>query len=261
MFNQKRSPKIVPISQLSVCATASREKAAQLHQKLEQLLGKPFALKINNNKSTLLSVIRPRDGSAPRFSVHQMFLDAPEPIVHALAQYVRNATPACQALLRGYMNAWSDEQDANAPSGAASAERPSPRVIQLRSRGITYDLHRLACEVNEEFFRGEAHVNITWSRGARESREGRRRHILFGSYEKAHSLIRIHPALDSPDVPEFFVKFVIFHEMLHHVLDVKPQPGGRRCIHTPQFRDLERRHPDYKRCMEWERLFMQGKHR
>lgn len=223
--------------------------------RLEEQLKAPLQLRINNNSSTLLSVVRPRNGSPVRFSVHRMFLEAPENVIHALGQYVTRATPGCQALLREYMNAHTEaDLDDEIPAKA--------RPLTLRSRGAVYDLHKLADDVNREHFNGEMKINITWSRGATEPRNGRsRRHIIFGSYDRRHSLVRIHPALDSADVPEFFIKFVIYHEMLHHILDARPQPGGRRCVHTAQFRDRERRHPDFKRAIEWEGKFMQGRHR
>lgn len=249
-------------SRLTVTRTASREKAVALHTELEEKLGHAIQLRINNNSSTLLSLVRPRDGSPPRFSVHHMFLDAPAPVRNALAQYVRRSTESSQAILRAYMNSWTDAHE-NATDAFGSARPSAPnRRLKLCARGMVYDLHKLAEEVSREHFDGQMDVNITWSRGSREPRSGgRRRHIIFGSYEKRNALIRIHPALDSPDVPEFFVKFVIFHEMLHHVLDPLPQPGGRRCVHTPQFRERERRHPDFKRVLEWERLFMLGRHK
>lgn len=256
-----RQPKSTPPhrSTLTVTPGASREKSARLHARLIDLLGQPLNLRINKNTSTLLSVIRPRDGSPPRFSVHKMFLDAPDNVVKALAQYVKRVTPASQTLLREYMDAHTAALEAE--HAAAPANPAHKKRLQLRARGAIYDLHKLADEVNRDYFDGQLKVNITWSRGARETITGRRRHIIFGSYEKRHALIRIHPALDSADVPEFFVKFVIHHEMLHHVLDPLPQPGGRRCIHTPEFKNKERRHPDFKRAMEWERLFMQGLHK
>jgi hypothetical protein len=261
MFNGKLWRKSAPpVSHLKIAAGVSRDRAVRLHQQLEKILAAPLDLRINNNKSTLLSVVRPRDGSAPRFSVHRMFLEAPDDVIAALAQYVRRTTPACQAIIRDFMNAQADQDEFDAEIDGSTLA-PSSRPLQLRSRGVVYDLHKMAEEVNRDFFGGEAKINISWSRGARETRGGRRRHILFGSYEKQNALVRIHPALDHADVPEFFVKFVIFHEMLHHVLDPKPQPGGRRCVHTPQFKDRERRHPDFRRAMEWERLFMQGKHK
>lgn len=243
-------------SSLICAAGVDRDTARRFLLRLEQQIERPLRLRVNNNASTLLSLVRPRDGSPVRFSVHRMFLDAPDDVVRALGQYVVRATPACQALIRNYMNSGAAEADTDDSSTAAPA-----RALNLRSRGAVYDLHKLAEDVSREFFNGEMKVNITWSRGATEPRNGRsRRHIIFGSYDRRHALVRIHPALDSVSVPEFFVKFVIYHEMLHHILDVRPQPGGRRCVHTPQFRERERRHPDYKQALEWEGKFMQGRH-
>ena len=85
---------------------------------------------------------------------------------------------------------------------------------------------------------------------------GGRRHIIFGSWDFRAKLVRIHPALDAADVPEFFVTFVIYHELLHAVLDPLPTPSGRRCIHTAEFRRREKLHPDYAPSMTFEREFM-----
>lgn len=239
-------------SKLTCAAGVDRDRAARLLMQLERQTQAPIHLRINNNASTLLSLVRPRDGSPVRFSVHKMFLGAPEEVTTALGQYITRATPACQAVLRRYMDEHTDD---------LHEEHSDPKTLTLRSRGRVYDLHKLADEVNREFFHPPIQINITWSRGAVEPARGRRRHIIFGSYDRRNALIRIHPALDSEDVPEFFVKFVIYHEMLHHVLDPRPQPGGRRCVHTPQFRDRERRHPDYRRALEWEAKFMTGRHK
>ncbi len=248
----------VQIQSSLVCAAGvDRDAARRFLIRLEQQTGQPLQLRINNNASTLLSLVRPRDGSPLRFSVHRMFLAAPDNVVQALGQYVVRATPASQTLIRNFMNSQATE-----PEDAESSSARPPRQLNLRSRGAVYDLHKLADDVNVEFFNGEMKVNITWSRGATEPRNGRnRRHIIFGSYDKRNALVRIHPALDHADVPEFFVKFVIYHEMLHHILDARPQPGGRRCVHTAQFRERERRHPDFKKALEWEGKFMQGRHR
>jgi len=81
----------------------------------------------------------------------------------------------------------------------------------------------------------------------------RRRHsIRLGTYTHDHALVRVHPGLDQTFVPRYFVAFVVFHELLHHVLP-PVRRGGRVLYHTTGFRERERAHPDYERSMQWER--------
>ena len=37
----------------------------------------------------------------------------------------------------------------------------------------------------------------------------------MGSYSVEDRLIRIHPTLDRPDVPRYYVAWIVYHEMLH----------------------------------------------
>lgn len=214
--------------------------ASQLQAQLEIAYGAPIRLRVNDNSSTLISWKGGRNGTSPQLSLHHMFLAADPAVVRALAQFVKRPTPACRALLRRFMN------------GRTADVRPKTTRIQLRSRGTVYDLHKLADEVNAEFFAGAITARITWSRG-RRTPERRRRHITFGTYDAAGKLIRIHPALDSTEVPEYFVKFVIYHEMLHALLDPVHSADGRRYVHTAEFRKRERKHPDYARSIAWEK--------
>jgi predicted metal-dependent hydrolase len=51
--------------------------------------------------------------------------------------------------------------------------------------------------------------------------------------------------LDSPEVPEWFVEYIMFHEMLH----IKHRAriiNGRRYYHTPAFRAEEKSYPKYQ---------------
>jgi predicted metal-dependent hydrolase len=78
-----------------------------------------------------------------------------------------------------------------------------------------------------------------------------RRSIKLGSYCARDRLIRVHPRLDDPSVPRFFVEYVVYHEMLHHVLppDVR---GGRRQLHDARFKRMERAFPRYDDAIAWE---------
>ena len=53
-------------------------------------------------------------------------------------------------------------------------------------------------------------------------------------------------------MPHYFVEYVVFHEMLHHMMPM-PVRDGRRELHTPEFRQGEQRFRNYARAIEWER--------
>jgi hypothetical protein len=53
-------------------------------------------------------------------------------------------------------------------------------------------------------------------------------------------------------VPRYFVEYVVFHEMLHHMMPM-PVKAGRRELHPPQFREREQRFRHFTRAIEWER--------
>lgn len=57
---------------------------------LESLVGKKLAIRINNNRSTLLSV--KWEPYVTRVSLHHMFLEAPKPVQTALVSYIRRDT-------------------------------------------------------------------------------------------------------------------------------------------------------------------------
>jgi hypothetical protein len=221
---------------------------AALRNALEGAGSGPVELRVNDNTSSLITV---RPGSAadqpPLLSVHRMFLTGEPPVIRALAQYLRRPTAASTRILRLFMNARLAE---------VRDEPVHPRRVVLRSRGAVHDLHRLAAEVNATHFGDALKVRITWSQGRLPGAGKRRRHIVFGSYDHKTRVIRIHPALDTADTPEFFLRFVIFHEMLHAVLEPEHDADGRRTLHSRDFRHRERQHPDYERSMAWERDFM-----
>lgn len=225
----------------------SASETAGFRARIEALCGEPVRLRVNDNASTLISCVRPKDGSPVRLSVHRAFVRGGPKIESALAQYISRPTPASNRALRQFINA---------NAGCIHAEPARRRRVNLRSRGAVYDLHELGAAVNAQFFEGRLDVRITWGRGRIPNHRARRRHVTFGSYDHRQHVIRIHPALDSPDVPEFFLRFLLYHEMLHAALDPEHDADGRRRLHSPRFRQLERSHPDYDRAIAWEREFV-----
>lgn len=77
----------------------------------------------------------------------------------------------------------------------------------------------------------------------------------MGSYSVEDKLIRIHPSLDRPFVPRYFVAWIVYHEMLHQKHDI-PVVDGRRQFHTPAFLAEERLFDEFERAQQWERVHL-----
>jgi hypothetical protein len=119
--------------------------------------------------------------------------------------------------------------------------------------GRHHDLQLIYDRLNAQMFGGELEARITWGPGAAAGR--RRRSIKMGSFAVEDRVIRIHPALDQESVPEFFVSWIVFHEMLHGKHEVR-RTNGRRRFHTHEFLTEERTFPDYARACAWEKAHL-----
>ena len=66
------------------------------------------------------------------------------------------------------------------------------------------------------------------------------------------SIITIAGIYNLPEIPEFAVRSVIFHEMLH--IAVPPIiKNGRRVVHGTAFKTAEKRNPDLVKWIFWEK--------
>jgi predicted metal-dependent hydrolase len=216
--------------------------AAALRDELERRTGLRIAMTVTDNTHNLLSV-KP-DGAPERVKVrlHHMFLAAEPGVVKALSEWIRRprakrSGEALDAFIRANRHLIRQKQ-------------PRRRTIRVRTRGRHFDLKRLYDEVNEAHFGGEIKAHITW--GQMPKRRGRRRSIRFGSYSHELGLIRIHPLLDQEFVPEYFVRYIVYHEMLHAHLGVSESETGRRMVHTAEFRKMEEAYPDYDKALTWQ---------
>lgn len=102
-----------------------------------------------------------------------------------------------------------------------------------------HDLNQFAEDVRAEYFGNYPQLPIRWGR---RSPRLKRNSIRLGSYDHQTTLIRIHPSLDTPAVPEYFIKSIIYHEYLHHVLGPS---------HNNRFRRYERKFRLHGEARAW----------
>lgn len=212
-----------------------------LRDALEAQTGMHITLVITENRSSMLSFL-PGPTNSATLRLHRMFLAAGPEVISALGLWLKRG--------RCKRSARTIDKFIGQHRHLVDAAKPKNRV-RLRSEGDVHDLSPLYSEVNREHFDDTLDVPITW--GKAPTRSHRRRYsIRLGSYSPEDHLIRIHPYLDRDTVPEFFIKYIVFHEMLHAHLGVETLPSGRRVIHSKEFTRIERTYPDFEQAVAWQ---------
>lgn len=204
----------------------------------------PVSLSITDNRHSIISHSWEKGGLRAR--VHHMFLDAPLSIQNALVRYVMLSDRDASVRIGHFIE----------ENGGRLARRS--RRIPLSTKGKHHDLLAIFHEINARYFDGAVNAFITWGKRA-PRRPGAVRHsIKLGSYSATERLIRIHPALDRSWVPRYFVAYIVYHEMLHHVIPAKSTERqrkggeGRRQLHPPEFREREAKFRHFERALRWE---------
>lgn len=175
-----------------------------------------------------------------RVRIHMMFLDAPERVKEALVRYVARGDRDASQIVGEYIDSNSFRIRAECPVKHA-----------LTTHGQVHDLGPILTHLNERYFGGQASdAQITW--GRRTSPKGNARvSIKLGTYSATERLIRIHPVLDQRWVPRYFLTYIVFHELMHHVIP-PVRIGKTTVMHPAQFSHQERLYPQYLRAIEWE---------
>jgi len=98
----------------------------------------------------------------------------------------------------------------------AHPKLPMQQQLNLRHEGTHFDLLEIFNDLNQRHFRKRLHgYNVVWGR-RRKHRP--REQFVFGTIQEEDRMIRINPALDQPFVPLWFLRYVLYHEMLHSVV-------------------------------------------
>lgn len=197
-------------------------------------------LTVTRNRVTLISVRPDRGSGTDHVRAHEAFLRAPESVWRALRRFLRRRRRADWRTVADFARALPPNETTGAP-------RPTRRRSPPPAQGRVYDLAALRDEVNAEFFGGRIVCAVGWSRSRARRRSGHRvRTIRYGAWDVEARQVRVHPLLDDATVPREFVKYIVFHEMLHADTPAVRE-GGRRYVHTALFRVMERRYPDHHR--------------
>lgn len=216
--------------------TENPEVAKRVASYLSSRCRRPVRVVFTDNTSTMITVKRESDYTV---RLHHMFSGASSGVLNALAVYLKwPRHRASNAKLSRYIKANS------------SLIKPgSRRARELTTRGEHFDLKAVYEKLNARYFDGEVTDEITWGRPLRGRR---RRSIRFGCVDHEAGVIRINHSLDAPFVPEFFLEYIVYHEMLHCLVETRLSQGGRTLSHHSDFKRRERQFEHYRDAVKWQ---------
>lgn len=212
------------------------QQTLTFQEQLENTIGIKLHLKINDNRSTMLSVKWEPD--CTKVSLHRMFLHAPKNVMQALACYLKGEHKKLAPSIKAYIEHnlqrldYSHELD----------------LSQLETQGRVYDLKKIYHQLNRQYFDQPLGLHITWF-GERRRRICKR--LTFGLYHDPLRLIKINRLLDNKYFPDYFVAYVIYHEMLHYVCPTYVDENGYKHIHSKIFKEREKKFKFFKEAQEW----------
>jgi len=202
---------------------------------LEQKTGRKLKLKINDNRSTMVSVRW--DTGCTTVSLHKMFLNAPKNVMDELACYIKEKSEI-SPLVKSYIHQGLEKVD----------YRGSVDPNILVTKGDVYDLEALYTKIEKRYFSTPLGLRITWFGSKVLSPNSS---LVLGQYQRLLHLVRIHRVMDRKDVPQQVLEYVIYHEMVHHLHQPKMGIGGKNLIHHNEFKQREKAFIGYEEVQEW----------
>ncbi len=143
---------------------------------------------------------------------------------------------------RAYRNAYNTYVDTHIlPQMPAAKRRISPKYT---SEGTYFNLKQIFDDLNRKYFNANLPMPILgWSL--------RPSYTRLGFYDRERNLLVISRIFDHKKTPRETVEFLMYHEMLHIHLPARKGSGGRRQVHTAEFKRLERQFPNYEKIEKW----------
>jgi predicted metal-dependent hydrolase len=197
--------------------------------------------------SGLTHTIRLREDIA-RVRLSDVMRDAPLTIVEATAAILLGRLyrkPPSTETLQTY-RAFSHAQETRQQI-TQTRQRRGRRVLHGPT-GQNHDLERLFAQINEKYFEASLQKpRLGWSAQSWRSQ--------LGCFDPALNQIVINKRLDHPQVPEYVVSYVLYHEMLH----VKHPMRFVRCrreSHSAKFRSEEKQFGEYQSATKFLKHFV-----
>jgi len=220
----------------------------EFKSRLAALIRGPVTIVLTHNRSSLINVLEKSGVYEAR--IQHAFRAADRRVMKALAAFINRPDKRSRRIIDEFMQE-------NAPLFEQMGRSPQ-RIMRHKTRGRFRDLAKVLAKVRKEYGLKIPGVKITW---APPPRSGKGRSIKFGSWCKDTRTVSVHPYLDSPEAPDYFVEYIVYHELLHAVFPPFPGENGRRTVHGPEFKRRERKFKQFKEALAFESRFFESKTR
>ncbi len=170
--------------------------------------------------------------------VSDIFNDAPQNIIQAIAIVMTSKIEQkkypnqLNRIIRDYINTEKIRERHK------KIRKTRGRKKTLTTVGEHYNLEESYQRVNQKYFNNKIEKpNLTWG--------VRRTYNKFGHYDETRNTVLISKTLDNKKIPQFFLDYIMYHELLH-IGQKTIYKNGRRNIHDKAFKKEERKYEKYE---------------
>lgn len=227
------------LEQLDLFKSAS-DRITAIEKEFSLITEKKVKIILTRNRSHLITV-RKNGHHSVHLRVQEIFLNAPQEVWDAICTFMILPSPDSRRLIRNFISNHK----------AAPNLKEFDRRLNIKMKGEYFHLDQIYGDINLEYFNNGIECRITWGKSYKKRRK---RSISFGNYESFSNLIKINPALDQDKVPDYFIRYIVYHEMLHARLESQDlSRSGRRFHHTGEFYEMEKIFKEYDKAIAWEK--------
>ncbi len=115
-----------------------------------------------------------------------------------------------------------------------------------------HNLDELFQEINNIYFSNTLTLKTHWyGTGKTQAKTT----IRLGYYDPIRCRIGINRLLNNPEIPKYYLSYIIYHEILHYITPPLQKVFKKRKIHHKEFLEKEKQFIDYDKAQQFLLLF------
>jgi len=205
----------------------------KIRRYLEQKLGKHIEMSVIRSRKILIQ--KKQKSDAITIVLNKIFLDAPEETLSIISDFL---TGKNKKIARRHLIEY-----------AHKTMRETLKEKNFVVSGKFFNLKEIFDRLNQQYFNNLITSKITFGKRCKKERTSS---IVFGNYSPQLNIIRINRSLDQDFVPEYFIEYIVFHEMLHAYMHLSSK-GKKSTGHSKKFKEMEKIYPDLEKAEQWKR--------